>query len=198
MRFARALMVSVLAAPVALRAQTRDSLTRSPSYWRKLGYGVATSLVLHETGHVLTSLAMGGHPTFGFDRLRPTFYSGISVHDHPRKQFWYSASGLLTQSLLDEGILDVPHVRGNAFERGLLGGGIGTTVFYLTVGRSGSVSDVQFMARTRVLSRNQITLLFGALAASHVFRISRDKHYASFVVRPRVRGLDFGVETTRF
>lgn len=194
MRFAPALVLSFLAAPVALRAQTKDSVARSPTYWRRLGYGVATSLLLHETAHVLTSLAVGGHVTFGFDRLRPAFYSGISVRAHPRKQFWYSASGLLTQSLLDEGILDIPHARGSAFERGLLGGGIGTTIFYLTIGRSGSVSDVEFMARSRVLTRNQITLLFGALAGSHAFRVSRDKHYANFFAQPRDGGLDLGVE----
>ena len=52
------------------------------------------------------------------------------------------------QTLIDEAILDIPHRRGAAFERGILGGGIGTTVFYLTIGRRGSVSDVDFIART--------------------------------------------------
>ena len=198
MRFAPVLALSFLASPVVLGAQARDSVARSPSYWPRLGYGVATSLLLHETAHVLTGIALGGHPTFGFDRLRPTFFSGISVRDHPRKQFWYSASGLLSQSLLDEGLLDIPHKRGSAFERGLLGGGIGTAVFYLTIGRSGSVSDAEFMMRTHVLSRNQITLLFGGIAAIHAFRLSRDEHYASFFVGPRNGGLDLGVELTRF
>ena len=78
------------------------------------------------------------------------------------------------QSLLDEGILDVPHSRGSAFERGLLGGGIGTTLFYLTIGRRGSVSDVDFMARTHVLTTTQVTLLFGSVAALHILRMSRE------------------------
>ena len=52
------------------------------------------------------------------------------------------------QSVIDEAILDIPHRRGSAFERGLLAGGIGTTLFYLTIGRRGSVSDVDFIART--------------------------------------------------
>ena len=57
----------------------------------------------------------------------------------------FSAAGLTVQNLLDEVILDVPHNRGSAFERGLLGGGIGTTLFYLTIGRTGTVSDVEFI-----------------------------------------------------
>jgi hypothetical protein len=99
------------------------------------------------------------------------------------------------QSLIDEGILDIPHSRGGAFERGMLGGGIGTTLFYLTIGRRGSVSDVDFMARTHALSATQITLIFGSIAALHTIRISRDPHYANFFARPRADGkIDVGLE----
>jgi hypothetical protein len=198
MRFAPALVVSILLAPLTARAQTGDSVAMSPGYWRELAYGATTSILLHETAHIVTSVAVGGHPTFGFDRLRPTVYSGIVLGAAPHKQFWFSASGLLMQSLLDEGILDVPHSRGSAFERGLLGGGIGTTLFYLTIGRRGSVSDVEYMARTRVLTTTQVTLLFGTLAASHVVRIWRDDSYANFFARPRDGRLDLGVGLARF
>jgi len=156
--------------------------------------GAATSIMLHEAAHIMVSVAAGEHPTFGFDKLRPTIYSGINSHTEPHKQFLFSAAGLTIQSLLDEGILDIPHRRGAAFERGLLAGGIGTTLFYLTIGRTGSVSDVDFMARTHALTKTQITLIFGSVAALHTFRISRDAHYANFFARPRVDGkLDVGL-----
>ena len=188
-----ALLVATL--PALGRAQSADSVPISANYWNKLVAGATTSILLHEAGHILTSLALGGHPTFGFDKLRPTVYSGIDSHVEPHKQFLFSASGLTVQSLLDEGILDIPHHRGGAFERGLLGGGIGTTLFYLTIGRRGSVSDVDFMARTHALTATQVTLIFGGIAAMHSIRISRDSHYANFFARPRADGaLEIGLQ----
>jgi hypothetical protein len=118
-------------------------------------------------------------------------YSGINSHLEPRKQFYFSAAGLTIQNLIDELILDTPHRRGGAFERGVLGGGLGTTAFYLTIGRWGSVSDVDFMARTHVLNKTQITLIFGSVAATHVWRIRRDRSYADFFVIPRANGVEF-------
>jgi hypothetical protein len=179
----------------AARAQTPDSLASRGSYWRHFGYGVATSLALHEMAHVMTAEAVGGPPWFGFDKLRPTIYSGINSQLEPHKQFLFSAAGLTIQSLVDEAILDIPHARGSAFERGVLGGGIGTTLFYLTIGRRGSVSDVDFMARTHAMTITQVTLLFGSVAALHTFRISRDRHYANFFARPAPNGrVELGVQ----
>ena len=184
---------SLLAAPA--RAQGPDSLSSRAAYWRRFGYGVATSLALHEMAHVVTAKAVGGSPWFGFDKLRPTIYSGINSQLEPHKQFLFSASGLTIQSLVDEAILDIPHARGSAFERGVLGGGIGTTLFYLTIGRRGSVSDVDFMARTHAMTITQITVLFGTVAAVHSFRISRDRHYANFFARPAPGGhLELGFQ----
>src|SRR5215475_10357321 len=182
------LLVSALVAlsPTVLSCQAPDSVRLSPSYWPRLTLGVTTSILLHEAGHIVTSLAVGGRPSFGFDELRPTIYSGIDSRKDPRKQFYFSISGLVVQSLLDEGILDIPHGRGGAFERGLLAGGVGTTVFYLTIGRRGSVSDVDFIARTRVMNKTQVTLLFGSIAANHTLRIARNPRYAYFFARPRV------------
>ena len=184
------LLVSALVglSPTVLSCQTPDSVRLAPDYWQRLTLGVTTSILLHETGHIVTSFAVGGHPSFGFDALRPTIYSGIYSDSEPRKQFYFSISGLVVQSLLDEGILDIPHGRGGAFERGLLAGGIGTTVFYLTIGRRGSVSDVDFIARTGVMNKTQVTLLFGTVAASHVWRMTRDASYGYFFVRPRADG----------
>jgi hypothetical protein len=189
-------VVALLAAavPDGVRAQSADSVALAPNYWNRFVLGAVSSVLLHEVGHIVTSYAVGGHPTFGFDKLRPTVYSGIDSHVEPHKQFLFSAAGLTVQSLIDEGILDIPHHRGNAFERGLLGGGIGTTLFYLTIGRRGSVSDVDFMARTRALTVTQVTLIFGGVAAMHSVRIWRDPHYANFFARPRGDGgLDFGI-----
>lgn len=195
--FRRVLLGAVASALVgaSARAQAPDSLTSRGSYWRHFGYGVATSLALHEMAHVLTAEAVGGHPWFGFDKLRPTIYSGINTQMEPHKQFLFSAAGLTMQSLVDEAILDVPHARGSAFERGVLGGGIGTTLFYLTIGRRGSVSDVDFMARTHAMTITQVTLLYGGIAALHTFRISRNPRYANFFARPARDGrVEVGVQ----
>jgi hypothetical protein len=178
-------MALVAMAAGGLSAQRSDSVRTAPHYWKKLALGAASSILLHETAHIATSVALGGHPTFGFDAARPTVYSGLDVRDDPRKQFVFSISGLVAQSLVDEAILDVPHARGGAFERGVLGGGIGTTIFYLTVGRRGSVSDVDFIARTRVMSKTEVTMLFGTIAAMHTWRVWRDPEYGNFFVRPR-------------
>jgi hypothetical protein len=169
-----------------------DSVRLAPHYWPKLVIGAASSILLHEAAHITTSYAVGGKPTFGFDNFRPTVYSGIHLQDDPRKQFYFSVSGLVVQSLLDEAILDIPHDRGGAFERGLLAGGIGTTVFYLTIGRWGSVSDVDFIARTHVMNKTQVTLVFGSIVAAHTWRIARDPRYDHFFVRPSANGLQLG------
>jgi hypothetical protein len=194
--FERWIVAIVFAAsvPAPLAAQSAaDSVRLSPNYWPKFAAGAVTSILLHESGHIAAALIIGNSPTFGFDKLRPTIYSGIDSHLEPHKQFLFSAAGLTVQSLIDEGILDIPHSRGSAFERGMLGGGIGTTVFYLTIGRRGSVSDIEFMARMHGMTRTQSTLLFGGIAALHTVRISRDKHYANFFMRPRADGrMDVG------
>jgi hypothetical protein len=191
-----ALTFAALAAG-SVGAQSADTVASSPGYWRRLGVGFASSILLHEAGHIGTSVAFGKHPSFGFDKLRPTIYSGISLPDDPHAQFWFSAAGLSVQSVLDEAILDVPHVRGGAIERGLLAGGIGTTLFYLTIGRTGSVSDVEYMARTHVLTKNQVTLIYGSIAAMHIWRISRNPAYANFFMRPSSNGLDLGIRLGR-
>ena len=155
-----------------------------PHYWRNVAAGFAASLLAHEGAHALTSLALGGHPSVGFDKGRPTVYSGFDVVNQRTRQFLFSSMGLNVQALLDEGILDVPHARGSSFERGLLAGGIGTALFYITIGRTASVSDIDFMARMSTLSKTDLTLIYGGIAALHTFRISRDRHYANFFLRP--------------
>jgi hypothetical protein len=180
------------------RAQDSTASTVGSAYWSRFGIGAITSILLHEAGHVATSIAVGARPTFGFDDLRPTIYSGINSHVEPHKQFLFSASGLTVQTLIDEGILDIPHSRGGAFERGILGGGIGTTLFYLTIGRTGSVSDVDFMARTHALTKTQVTLIFGSFAAMHTIRIARDPKYANFFARQTADGrMELGFEMNR-
>jgi hypothetical protein len=182
--------------PSVVIAQARltraDSVRLSPHYWPKLVVGAASSILVHEAAHIVTSYAVGGKPTFGFDNFRPTVYSGIHLQSDPRQQFVFSISGLVVQSLLDEAILDIPHDRGGAFERGLLAGGIGTTVFYLTIGRWGSVSDVDFIARTRVMNKTQVSLVFGSIVAAHTWRIAREPRYDHFFVRPSAEGLRLG------
>ena len=123
-------------------------------------------------------------------------YSGINSTKEPHKQFLFSSMGLNVQSALDETILDVPHERGSPFERGVLAGGIATALFYVTIGRTASVSDVDFMARTSSLSKTDIGLIYGGVAVLHAVRMSHDGHYADVFVRPapaNERGLRVGV-----
>lgn len=165
----------------------------SDNYWKRFALGAGVSLLAHESAHMLTSLALGFHPYLAFDKGRPTVFSGIDSNKYPHKQFLFSAAGLTTQALIDEAILDVPHSRGGAFERGMLAAGIGTTLFYITIGRNASVSDISVMARTSSLSKTQLSLIFGGLSAIHALRISRDSTYAHFFVRPTQNGAALGV-----
>ncbi len=188
-----AFVAGVFARPATVHAQSRDSVVLSPNYWQKLTLGAVTSILLHESAHIAVALAVGS-PQFGFDKLRPTIYSGIDSHLEPHKQYLFSVAGLTMQSVIDEAILDIPHHRGSAFERGVLGGGIGTTLFYLTIGRRGSVSDIEYIARTHGMTRAQSTLVFGSVAALQTIRIARDPSYANFFARPRANGgMDVGI-----
>ena len=168
-----------------------DSLPRASRpahYWRHFAAGFAASLLAHETAHVVTAFAVGGQPSFGFDKGRPTVYSGIDSYAHPRQQFLFSSMGLNVQAALDEGILDVPHRRDAPFERGILAGGIATALFYVTIGRTAAVSDVDFMARTSSLSKTDLTLIYGSVAVLHAVRIHHDHRYANFFARPAPAG----------
>ncbi|MEP7000078.1 MAG: hypothetical protein ABI969_06350 [bacterium] len=178
-------------APQWSSAQVSDSATsmpRPPHYWRHVAAGFASSLLAHEAAHVTTSLVLGGHPTFGFDKGRPTVYSGFITEREPHKQFLFSSMGLNAQAVIDEAVLDVPHERGAAFERGVLASGIATALFYITIGRTASVSDVDYMARTSSLTKTDIALIYGGVAALHIVRISHDGHYANFFVHPNAVG----------
>ena len=184
--------------PASLSAQAPTDSSPPPqtraSYWKHFSAGFASSILAHEVAHVATSLALGKRPTFALSKGRPTVYSGIVLADEPHAQFLFSSMGLNVQAAIDEAVLDVPHERGSAYERGMLAGGIGTALFYVTIGRTASVSDVDVMARTGALTKNQITLLYGGVALLHTLRLSRDGHYANFFLRPGVeRGMKVGV-----
>jgi hypothetical protein len=172
------------AVPQKTEADSTPTTRHARHYWRDFAAGFAVSLLAHESAHVITSYAVGSHPTFGFDKGRPTVYSNIDPTREPEKQFLFSSMGLNVQAALDETILDVPHARGAAFERGVLASGIATALFYITIGRTASVSDVDFMARTSSLSKTDIAMIYGGVAVMHTFRISRDERYANFFVRP--------------
>jgi hypothetical protein len=168
-------------------SRTAHSASRH-HYWRRMGAGFATSILAHEGAHLVTAVAVGGRPSIGFDKGRPTVYSGLDATIQRRQQFLFSSMGLNVQALLDEGILDVRHHGGGAFERGVLAGGIATALFYVTIGRTASVSDVDFMARTSSLSKGDITLIYGGVALMHIVRIHYDHRYANFFVRPAPAG----------
>jgi hypothetical protein len=196
-------VVSALGAPAArarAQAPTDSVVNDAPSaprdarnaprhhYWRRMAAGFATSILTHEGAHLVTAVAVGGRPSIGFDKGRPTVYSGLDATRQRRQQFLFSSMGLNVQAALDEAILDVPHRGGGAFERGVLAGGIATALFYVTIGRSASVSDVDFMARTSSLSKGDITLIYGGVAVMHALRIHYDGRYANFFVRPAPAG----------
>ena len=176
------------AVPQKTEADSTPTTRHARHYWRDFAAGFAASLLAHESAHVITSYAVGSHPTFGFDKGRPTVYSGLDATKQRRQQFLFSSMGLNVQAALDEAILDVPHRGGGAFERGVLAGGIATALFYVTIGRSASVSDVDFMARTSSLSKGDITLIYGGVAVMHALRIHYDGRYANFFVRPAPAG----------
>ncbi|HEV2018427.1 MAG TPA: hypothetical protein VGQ98_09015 [Gemmatimonadaceae bacterium] len=199
LRLSRAILIGLTVSAVGLgfpglsRAQAAPPPTRSDNYWRLFAFGFAGSILAHETAHVLMSYAVGAHPYFGLDHGRPTVFSGIDSRLHPHKQFLFSAAGLATQALLNEAILDISHSGGSAIERGILAGGIGTTLFYITLGRNASVSDISYMARTSSLSRTQVSLIFGGVSAIHAWRVSRNPRYAHFFARPTGDGAAAGL-----
>jgi hypothetical protein len=186
------LLSSITATALAQQGPSPAETAPAENYWRRIALGFGVSILAHETAHIVTSFAVGAHPYIAFSKGRPTVYSGIDSDLHPHKQFLFSAAGLVTQSLINEAILDIPHSGGGAIERGILAGGIGTTLFYITLGRNGSVSDISLMARTSSLSKTQLSLIFGGVSAIHAWRISRDPRYRHFFVRPTANGAVFG------
>jgi len=185
-------MLATLSSSAAAQQQSPGDSVNTGNYWARFALGAAISLASHESAHLLTALALGFHPSIGLDNGRPTIFSGIDSRQHPYQQFLFSAAGLTTQTVIDELILDVPHHRGGAIERGILAGGIGTTLFYITLGRNGAVSDVAFMSRTSSLSKTQISLIFGGISAIHAFRIARDSSYRHFFAGPARSGVVVG------
>ena len=189
------LLALAIARPVAAQS-ARDSLGTSRSgssvrrWWVIFATGFASSILAHEGAHVAAAYAVGGRPSFGLNEGRPTIYSGVDAVAEPRRQFVFSSAGLTVQSLIDEGLLDAPHrsSRAGAFERGLIAGGVATSFFYVTIGRSGSVSDVDFMARTSKLNKTSITAIFGGLALAHTWRMAHNSRYADFFARPAPDG----------
>ena len=190
-----AILALSIARPIA--AQTPGgALPTSPQvgsarrWWVVFASGFASSILAHEGAHVAAAYAVGGRPTFGLNEGRPTIYSGVDATAEPRKQFVFSSAGLTVQSVIDEGLLDAPHrsSRAGAFERGLLAGGLATSFFYVTIGRTGSVSDVDYMARTSKLNKTSVTAIFGGLALAHTWRMMHNSRYANFFARPAPGG----------
>jgi hypothetical protein len=186
--------LSLIALPSTVAAQTAHDASPRSSYWRPFALGFAGSILAHESAHILTAYALGAHPHLGLDRGRPTIFSGIDSDREPHKQFLFSASGLTTQDVINEAILDIPHTRGAPLERGILAGGIATTLFYITLGRNASVSDISFMARTSSLSKTQLSLIFGGISAIHAIRMAHDSSYSHFFIRPSAIGTAIGYE----
>jgi len=144
--------------------------------WRQVALGFAASIAAHEAAHIATSYAVGAHPHFGLTKGRPTVYSGIDPDVDPDKQAAFSSAGLIVQSLLGETLLDVPRATRSPFARGMVLGGVATSLFYITLGRNGAVSDVNLTARYSSLSKDQVTLVVGGVALVHAARLSARGH----------------------
>lgn len=158
--------------------------------WLEFGVGFIASIAAHDAGHLLTLLAVGGSPSVGFDAGRPVVHSNLDPVAHPNKQFAFAASGMAVQLLINEIILDWPRGLGVAgeFERGMLAGGIGTVLFYFTIGRNSTVGDVHWMARSSGLSKWGLTAVYGGVALTQVLRISLKQRYARFFAFPGSAG----------
>jgi hypothetical protein len=194
MCLAAAMLILCSALPSSADGQSESNAPpRGENYWTKFAFGFGASILAHESAHVLSSLLMGYHPYYAFDHSRPTVYSGIDSSKDPHQQFIFSASGLVTQAIINEAILDIPHSGGGAIERGILAGGIGTTLFYITLGRNASVSDITLMSRTSSLSKTQLSLIFGGYSVLQAYRISRSPRYNHFFLRPTDSGLGAGL-----
>lgn len=177
----RLAMMVALGACFAASAASAEAQTASGPLWRpgdgrrawpKLALGFATSIAAHEAAHFATALALGARPYVGVTKGRPTVYSGIDPDLEPDKQAAFSGAGLIAQMLIDEALLDVPGATRSTYARGVLAGGIATSLFYITLGRNGAVSDVELTARYSSLSKDQVTLVLGGVALMHAARLS--------------------------
>jgi hypothetical protein len=176
-------IAAALLLPAAAAAQDSTVVRHSSgttSYRARLALGFAASIAAHETAHFVASYAVGAHPSVGFDKGRPTIYSGIIESEQPHKQLIFSAAGLTTQLVLDELLLDIPHHDAGPIERGLLAGGIATAFFYISLGRNGAVSDVEHITRDSRLSKDQVTLIIGGTALLQTIRVVRGRRYRRF------------------
>jgi hypothetical protein len=126
----------------------------------------------------------------GINQFRPVIHSGIDTVNHPMRQFAFSAAGMTMQLVLDEILLDAPHGPGPAgsFEKGMLASGVGTVVFYFTIGRDASISDVSQMSANSGISKWTLTAMFGSVAALDVVRIVTRQRYAHFFTAPTADG----------
>lgn len=164
------------------------------SFWRRFAAGFASSILAHEAGHIAATWALGGHPSFGLSKGRPTVFSNLPGDATDRDRVIFSGAGLTVQALTNELILDVPHRRGGAFERGVLAGGIATAVFYATLGRTGTVSDINQIAINADVSKTEASAIFVAIAGLHAVRIARNGYYANFFTAPAREGIRVGIE----
>ena len=181
--------LSDIPAPHAAVTWPLEAARRSFS-WPRFAAGVATSLLAHEAAHFTASILVGATPGLRFDRWRPVVESGIDEARNPAKQFVFSSGGMTVQLLLNEILLDVPHGPGPAgeFERGILAAGVGTVLFYFTVGRTSQIGDVWHMAQTSGLSTWTLTAIFGGVAATQVVRIVLRDRYMPFFAFPTPAG----------
>ena len=132
------------------------------------------------------------------DSGRPVIRSGIDPNADPAGPFAFSAAGMGTQLPINEVVFLLPHraPRASAFEYGLMAGGIGTVAFYLSVGRSSEVGDVQQMVQHSGLSTWGVTAIFGGVALAEIVRLALSKRYLNFFATPTPQNeLAFGVSS---
>ena len=116
-------------------------------HWEKVVIGGVSSVVAHEVlGHMLASEMMGmGTPSFDFCDF--VVYAGDGYDDTSRdQQAWYSASGLVIQSLGSILLTSIPATRHSDFTVGWNAVTMVTgTMYGITGGTKEDSSDVQLM-----------------------------------------------------
>src|SRR3979411_1185686 len=72
------LLILLNATPASAQSySSREQAESSGVSWKKSALGAGVSLLAHESAHILTSIALGFHPYIGYNKARPTVYSGI-------------------------------------------------------------------------------------------------------------------------
>ena len=113
-----ALVFPLATPPILAQTRAADSthISRAPvphpHYKLRFALGFVSSIIAHESGHVIASYAVGGHPTFGFNHWLPTIYFGIDSRLDPHKQCIFRRPAIPAPKPVDNSPLTHPPASG--------------------------------------------------------------------------------------